>query len=133
MRQPPPSLKPPDQDVGRRRPVWAALSELFLDTELQPEDHARISDVLVESAYSIEELEHILRAELNPVLHANMFCVAGEWEGFDLDWLAQTILHRHTGWRRFLPRIGAMSLIRSDWDAIRLLVTKQQSSPDRTA
>ncbi|WP_176538975.1 hypothetical protein [Rhizobium sp. J15] len=43
-------------EVQRRLPVWHAMSDLFLDTELQARDYRRIAKVLAGSAYSRAEL-----------------------------------------------------------------------------
>src|SRR5688500_1297338 len=69
--------------IEERAPVWIALSELFLDTELQDDDRERIAKTLAASPYSEKKLEEILRFEVTPVLKANLRCVAGEWSGFD--------------------------------------------------
>ncbi len=50
--------------------------------------------VLSASGYSEPELEQILRWEVGPVLLPNLFSVAGEWAGFDLQWLETEILRR---------------------------------------
>jgi hypothetical protein len=68
------------------------LSELYLDTELDDRDKARIAAVLADSGYSAGQLEEILYRELHPVLHTNLLSVAGEWAGFDLEWLEGQIL-----------------------------------------
>lgn len=49
-----------------RLPVWEALSELFLDVELDAHDHERIAGHLATSSYSIQELEEILYFEVYP-------------------------------------------------------------------
>ena len=78
-------------EIESRRPVWEALSELFLDTELDETDFQRIAMCLAESPYGIGELEDILRFEVLPKLKWNLMCVAGEWAGFDRDWLVETL------------------------------------------
>jgi hypothetical protein len=35
-------VQPPEQDIVNRRPVWEALSNLYLDTELSVDDLALI-------------------------------------------------------------------------------------------
>lgn len=74
-----------------RLPVWDALSEFFLDTELQESDYHRISDVLARSPYTLTEIEEILRYEVYPPCHYNLLTVAGEWGGFDEQWLVEKI------------------------------------------
>ena len=77
----------PKTEVARRRPVWIALSELWLDTELDEADLHRIADVLRASAYSLIELRQIYLHEVAPVMYPNTLSVAGEWAGVDPDWL----------------------------------------------
>jgi hypothetical protein len=74
-----------------RLPVWNALSEFFLDTELQDSDYKRIAAVLAKSPYTGGEIEDILRHEVYPPCHYNLLCVAGEWGGFDEEWLVERI------------------------------------------
>jgi hypothetical protein len=78
---------PDDAEIERRKPVWAALFELWLDTELSQEDLLRIADVMRQSGYRIGELREIYLFEVAPVVYPNMFSVAGEWAGFDTGWL----------------------------------------------
>lgn len=87
--EPPPSAA---EDLEQRRPVWSVLSELYLDTELDESDHERICSVLARSKYSVGQLEEILYRELHPVLFGNLLSVAGEWAGFDEQWLEHSIL-----------------------------------------
>lgn len=72
-------------DIERRLPVWQALSELFLDTELQPYDHRQIAAQLRESGYSPDELRAILMNEVAPAFVPNLLSVAGEWTSWSED------------------------------------------------
>jgi hypothetical protein len=80
-----------EAQIKERLPVWEALSEFFLDTELQPDDYARIAKLLAASAYSEKQIEQILVDEVCPVCRLNLLTVAGEWIGFDRQWLGDTI------------------------------------------
>ena len=84
----------PGEDIQRRRPVWEALSELFLDTELQEYDFARVSRVLAESGYTNEELHSILFREVFPACVPNLHHPAGAWTGFNTNWLEEEILNK---------------------------------------
>lgn len=84
----------PTSEVERRRPVRAALSEFWLDTELTEDDLRPIAGVLAESGYTTKELEHIYRREVAPAVFLNAYSVAGVWEGFDQSWLAESIVRR---------------------------------------
>lgn len=114
--EPPP---PAADDLERRRPVWSVLSELFLDTELDESDYTRICAVLAKSEYNVPQLEEILYRELHPVLFGNLLNVAGEWAGFDENWLEQSILNlklRTRTWAivpwKWMVRAGWIELMR---------------------
>jgi hypothetical protein len=84
-------MKATEAQIEERLKVWEALSEFFLDTELQPEDHERIAQTLAATAHSEDEIEDILVGEVCPVCRWNMLSVAGEWSGFDSGWLKEKI------------------------------------------
>lgn len=108
-------MTPAAADLARRRPVWQALSELFLDTEVDALLPS-LAQRLAASAYSEAELDWILRRELQPLLQWNLFPAAGVWDGFDPEWLEQSIIARrhrlrlpclfpHEDWRRLAALI----------------------------
>ena len=78
----------PPLDVQARRPVWVALSQFWLDTEIGAATaHATVRTIL-ESPYSVDQAEAIHWAEVAPALRRNAFPnLLGEWAGFDEDWL----------------------------------------------
>lgn len=82
-----------EDELKVRRPVWLALSDLFLDTDttlLEPQ----IVRTLAASPYSEVELERILVREVQPVCWPNVFW--WEWAGFDPEWLEAQITKRRT-------------------------------------
>jgi hypothetical protein len=88
-------MKPTDAQIEERMPVWDALSDFFLDTELQPDDHERIAKTLAATRYSEKELDGILVHEVCPACKWNMLCVAGEWAGFDREWMKSKMSPRY--------------------------------------
>jgi hypothetical protein len=76
-----------EAEIERRKPVWAALSDLWLYTELTENDLQRIAMVMKRSRYSIDELRDIYLFEVAPVVFLNLLTVAVEWAGFDEEWL----------------------------------------------
>lgn len=123
-------IPPAAEDLDHRRPVWEALSTLFLDTDtlLLRDWRAR---QLVASPYSIAQLEHILIDEVYPVLRWNLLSVAGVWDGFDLPWLEQQILRRlRSPWRRWHRlHLGRLTVPKeSEWRA-----TKREVQAARAA
>lgn len=85
-------MNPSSAQIEARLPAWNALSEFFLDTELQPDDHERISKILAETKYTEKELDDILAYEVYPACKWNMFSMAGEWAGFHPDWIKETMI-----------------------------------------
>jgi len=113
----------PNQDLERRRPVWEALSDIFLDTELENSGRIYIAQQIIASNYAPLEIHHILWNEIYPVLKSNLQSVAGVWSGFNIDNLEQQILsgkHRRT----FLSRLFEISplspahIVKSEWLAL---------------
>ncbi len=78
-------------EVEERRPLWSALSDLYLDTEPEWE---RVARVCAASRFGLPEIQRILFDEVHPVVHWNLWDTAGEWQGFNEEWLVQAILRR---------------------------------------
>ena len=97
-------MTPAHTDLARRRTVWLALSDLFLDTDVNLLREGNTC-TLAASPYSLAELDAILREEVYPACSFNLSLVAGEWAGFDADWLERRILcggpPPRTWWRRW--------------------------------
>lgn len=87
--------------LDARIPVWAALSDLYLDTEAAA-FHDRIARTLAASPFPLDMLHGILMYEVHPALYPNLMSVAGEWAGFDREWLVERIVavRRQPRWRR---------------------------------
>jgi hypothetical protein len=116
------------EELANRRPVWEALSELFLDTELQPEDFQSLGRILAASPYTLDEIEDILYGEVYPICIWNLLSVAGEWAGFDIDCLQEAIQKRQRSWLK-LPRFLQMGhwLIREPWQKIKQVIQECRS------
>jgi len=87
--------------IDARIPVWMALSDLYLDTDVALlRDH--IADTLAVSPYPIDALHEMLMYDVHPALYLNLMSVAGEWAGFDEAWLVERInaVRRQPRWRR---------------------------------
>jgi intergrase/recombinase len=78
-------------EFERKKPVWLAMSDFFLDTELDDHTIEHIARVVIDSGYKIEEIEEILMNDLFPALLFNLHDVAGEWAGFPEEWLIERI------------------------------------------
>lgn len=121
-------MRHPSVDLENRRPVWDAMSEFYLDTELDADDLERIANVLRSSVYGEAELDLIMFDEVFPVLIPNLHSVAGEWAGYDLDSLEAAILERRNR-RLKLPSamIAGRSLVRGHWRTVKQLMMENSS------
>ena len=81
-----------DSEIEKRKPVWLALSRMYLDTELQQYDIDLIIDAIKESPFSLEEVMTIDKYEVFPVLYQNLMSVAGVWNAFEESWSVNEIL-----------------------------------------
>ena len=96
MAAPPPYT---DADCPARLPVWGALSEFWLDTELTDSGAHYVVQTVLASPYSVDEAEAIHWHEVAPAVYSNALVVpGGVWAGFDLNELAADC-ERHAGRR----------------------------------
>ena len=114
--------------IDDRLPVWVALSDFFLDTELDEKDHQRISEVLASSPYSIQDIEDILRFEVYPVLIWNLRSMAGEWAGFDRDWLQEQIQPRLNRRPKIRMPMLQWGMVRDHWIRVSTIVRDKRSN-----
>ncbi len=105
-----------------RMPVWSALSEFFLDTELRDDHHRRIADVLARSPYSESALWEILRFEVYPPCHWNLLHVAGEWAMFGDDGLLERVAPRCGKRPRFTWPMLHRRMFHEHWDKVRAVL-----------
>ena len=75
------------EELLARRPIWEVLAEFWLDTELVDYEFEHIARIIADSPYSVEEVLNIHDYEVAPAVSANLTGIAGEWAGFDNDWL----------------------------------------------
>lgn len=104
-------------ELARRRPVWEAMSDFFLDTETRwavPWVARRCA----ESGYDDETLERIFWGEVFPEAIGNLEQVAGEWGLLELD--EQALINRanHPG-IPWLKRRAAGWMVEHTWLAAR--------------
>ena len=113
-------------DLANRRPVWEALSTLFLDTDVSDHRQWR-AEMLANSPYSLQTLEQILIDEVYPVCMANLLSVAGVWDGFDTEWQEHQILrHLKSRWSLFRRlKFGKQFATKDqEWQATKIAIAK---------
>lgn len=108
--------------MRERMPVWDAMSEFFLDTELQEQDLGRIAGVLARSPYSERELWDILRHEVYPPCHWNLLCSTGEWALFGEEFLLEKVAPRCGKRPKFAWPVLHAWMFRDHWNKVRVLL-----------
>ena len=105
-------------ELLRRRPVWEAMSDLFLDTETRW-SVPYVARRCAESSYDDETLERIFWAEVFPEAIDNLLQVAGEWGMLTLS-EAALIKRANHGSIPWLARRAHGLMVQDRW-----LVTRQ--------
>ena len=83
-----------EQEIARRLPVWTALSELYLDRELEEIEIRWIAEKIRDAGYTLPEAESILRYEVAPAFFWNLTDVAGVWDLWRDDVVRKKVLAR---------------------------------------
>lgn len=120
-------------EFKRRIPIWMALSDFYLDTELQEHNFLYIAKVIRKSGFSISEVKKIDKYEIFPVLQPNLLSVAGEWAGFEEKWLVAKIkTHLKSTW--FISRLKTQWMYRKFrwmhkdyWEKLEQVLTQPDS------
>ncbi len=110
-------------DIAIRRPLWVAMSDLFLDTDVRL-SYCYIARTLAPAPFTVEQLGVIFHKEVSPIAAPNLRVMGGEWGGFEEDWLVSAITARLDGALR-MPSFG--SVARDDWQAVVVLITRLRS------
>jgi hypothetical protein len=86
-------------DLARKKPLWSAMSEVFVDSEI---DYSYIASRL--RGHDRDCLSALFFDDVAPVCGPNMMSVIPPvWDFFDDDWLYAAILARQAAVQR-LPR-----------------------------
>lgn len=115
-------------ELLRRRPVWEAMSDLFLDTETRW-SVPFVARRCAESGYDDETLERIFWAEVFPEAIDNLLQVAGEWGMLALD-EASLIKRANHGGIPWLTRRAHGWMVQRSWLAARQVTGWLRGLPD---
>ncbi|MEM1449746.1 MAG: hypothetical protein AAF957_07260 [Planctomycetota bacterium] len=110
-------MPPAFSDDDRR--VILALAQLFLDTETERFEDAIAAECNA-AGVGPERVEELLFDVVAPLLTPNRRAVAGEWSGFDEDWLMQRVAVPYRAlWLRRLMRAWRRRDLEPQWTRIR--------------
>lgn len=87
---------------AQRAPVWMALSEFWLDTEQSSHFMDTLAEVVAATSFTADEVRRIHTHEVAPAVWWNLIDIAGEWAGFEAEWLFTRCarISRRSGWPR---------------------------------
>lgn len=77
--------------LARRLPVWAAMSDLFLDTDVSIY-YADIARAFRRSGYTLDDLEHIFFDEIAPVFYTNQLSDNRAWSAWPVETVREHML-----------------------------------------
>jgi hypothetical protein len=138
------SLERVSVEIEKRRPIWQALSDLWLDTEPDNSTYDRIVRVMIASGYPLDNLAGIYAYEVAPAVYKNLYNIfpGGVWGAFDARWLEEAILaniSRQTRsklyrcWvRSWLGQKLMAGLVQKDWENILFIYTARLRELRRT-
>ena len=108
------------------------MSDLWLDTELSEERLTQIAAVVRRSGLKRAELEDVFALELAPFLGANLWVTAGEWTGFDPEWVCAQARARKGKYRfrhRVLAALGLTTYAaRPAWNRVKQIAFGAQAN-----
>lgn len=121
------------EELHKRKLVWQALSEFYLDTELDKYDYAYICKLFTDSGYTLEELKDIDTYEVFPTLKFNLLGIAGEWAGFEEEWLSekcqQNLRKKSNAPWKIMTKLASSSLSwmrNSHWKSVSKIMSKEE-------
>ena len=96
------------EQIAQRLPLWCAFADLFLDTDVS-RSYSYIRQTMQASDFTNDELWYILSKEVTPAFWFNMNLVAGQWAGWDYEFVREQVTQRlnQPAWLRSLRRVMA--------------------------
>ncbi|WP_235296562.1 DUF7079 family protein [Portibacter marinus] len=107
-----------------RKNLWIALSELYVDNEIQEYDLQQIVKAIDKGQFTLKEAKRINREEVFSVLKYNLMGIAGNWTGFDPEWLIGRITHYlewkvlFLNWPNSILYFSRRKMFRKEWQII---------------
>jgi hypothetical protein len=113
-----------EEEIARRLPVWCALSDAFLDTELDAHTYRHMAEVIRTQGFTAAEAEAIFREEVAPAFAYNLWSVAGEWAGWPEATVRERVLAGESGpLAALVNRIALGRYLDEEWARIAAYLT----------
>lgn len=125
------SLSLSAEELALRRPIWIAMSDLFLDTDVRI-FYGSVAATAAASSFAFPALRRIYQEEVAPALVANLLTVAGEWAAFDEDWVVEQICGQgriEALANRTIIRALHGKSIEEEWNGVELLARRLRTLP----
>ncbi len=116
-----------DDELARRRPLWDAMSDLFLDTETRwavPSVAWRCA----ESGLDASALDRVFWWEVFPLAIPNLLSIAGDWALLELP-EPLLIKRAEAASRSTLLELASGSLVSSSWTAVCAVTARLRVEP----
>jgi hypothetical protein len=108
------------------------MTEFFLDTELTETAMSYIARTCAASPYSTRELEKILFTEVWPAFLPNLLSMAGEWSGWEEQFVQERILKSYRPRFYFSWRLNPLKwYFCSSWSTVARRIAQLRNEPGR--
>lgn len=115
-------------ELARRKPLWSAMTDLFLDTETRWYPPF-VGHACVRSGFDDETLERVFWAELFPLALFNLHDIAGEWAMLEISEVLLTERAEKGERDRALELTDAW-MVKHTWDASMLVCRRLRTEPE---
>lgn len=114
-------------ELDRRKPLWSAMSDLFLDTETRWYPPF-VGHACVKSGFDDATLERVFWAEVFPLALFNLHDIAGEWAMLEL---SEVLLAERAekGERDRVLELTDAWMVKHTWDASMLVCRRLRTEP----
>lgn len=115
-------------ELARRKPLWSAMSDLFLDTETRW-SVPYVGHACVKSGFDDATLERAFWAEMFPLALFNLHDIAGEWAMLEIS--EELLAERaEKGERDRALELTDAWMVKYTWDASMMLCRRLRTEPE---
>ncbi len=107
-----------DVEIARRLPLWWALSDLLLDTDMPHVWGPYIVRTMREGGFALGDAHEIFLDEVGPAFYFNLSIVTGEWAGWEEEYVRRMVVARlrRPAWMRRIGERSRRATLQDVWD-----------------